>query len=150
MRNEQLDAIGDNLQLFFPFFHRKLMKGGNPHVGKKPAIQQYPVLGMLLRDEELPMSEIGRHLYISKPNMTTLIDKLIEEGKVGRRPDKNDRRIINIAITKKGRDFMKAHKRLVKENIKRNLSCLSDKDLAILCASLETIKDILSKISEDD
>ncbi len=42
------------------------------------------------------MSEIGRRVYISKSNMTSLIDKLVENGLAERIPDTNDRRVINI------------------------------------------------------
>jgi len=47
------------------------------------------------------MSEIGKHLGIPKPNVTALIDKLIDEKLSERLPDKTDRRIIKIKLRRK-------------------------------------------------
>ena len=146
MDNEKLERIEDNLLLFFPFFYKKLMKGADEQDLRLHPTQQYPLLGRLMSEGDLPMSELGKRIFISKPNMTPLIDKLVIDGKVKRIPDNTDRRIINISITEKGRHFMGEHKKMLKANIKRNLSTLSEKDIETLYMSLENIKNILSKI----
>nr|WP_255343964.1 MarR family transcriptional regulator [Methanobacterium sp. SMA-27] len=56
----------------------------------------FHILKVLKKKGPLPMSEIGRRVYISKSNMTSLIDKLVENGLAERIPDTNDRRVINI------------------------------------------------------
>ena len=58
------------------------------------------------------MTEIGEKLFISKPNVTTLIDKLIEKGLTERLSDKQDRRIIKIKVTKKGLAFVEKNKKI--------------------------------------
>lgn len=49
---------------------------------------QSMVLGVLYEEESLPISEIGKKLEISKPQMTVIIDKLIKQDLVERIPDK--------------------------------------------------------------
>ena len=96
----------------------------------------------------LPVSEIGRRLYISKPYMTALIDTLIEGGFVQRQPDLADRRVINITITEQGKKYLKQSVTLYKKDLKELLSVLDDADLEELCTSLESLKAILAKIPD--
>ena len=109
----------------------------------------YHILKVLNKHGELPMSEIGRRIYISKSNMTSLIDKLVNDGLAERLPDKNDRRIINIAPTNKGKDLLRNWRKHSNTEIKINLSTLSDQDLEKFRDSINNIKDVLEKIGDN-
>ena len=61
------------------------------HIGKETGIAQ---------------NEISRHLLVTTSNMTRMIDKLENEGYVERTPQKGDRRVNLIRITKKGSDLL--------------------------------------------
>ena len=108
----------------------------------------YHILKVLMKCGALPMSEIGRMVYISKSNMTSLIDKLVENGLAERLPDKNDRRVINITITNKGKDLLMNWRKHSNTDIKRNLSTLSEEDLEKFDESIKNIKTILLKMDE--
>jgi DNA-binding MarR family transcriptional regulator len=148
METQKLDQIADDMVSFIPLYHKKLMRKDNISPDMVQMKSQYPILLTLLKEDELPMSEIGKHLCISKPHMTALIDKLIEEKKVERLPDKEDRRVIKIGITKKGKDYLAECKKAAREIIKKNIKNLNDKDLLTLHESIENIKKIVSKIDE--
>ncbi len=149
MDEEKMNKMVDDLYLLRPLFRRKLFKhkkmlkqGQMPH-------SYYHVLGVLIKRGDLPMSEIGRRVHISKSNMTSLIDKLVEKELVKRVPDEKDRRVINIAITDKGKGLLWNWKKRSNNEIKRSLSALSDEDLEKFYQSVENIKDILSKLEND-
>jgi DNA-binding MarR family transcriptional regulator len=127
-----------------PFYHRHIMKTGCGITGMQAA--QYRMLGVLTKEGTLPMSEIGRRLYISKPYMTALADMLIGEGLVERRSDPDDRRVINITITQKGKTHLKQSGTLFKNDLKLILTGLDEKDLEMLCCALENLQGILAKI----
>ena len=93
------------------------------------------------------ITQIGELLYISKPNVTTLIDKLIEKGFTERLHDKQDRRIINIKVTKKGLAFVEKSQKEFGNQVKKKLLTLSEEELNKLIVSFQTIKEIMSKIS---
>ncbi len=103
------------------------------------------VLGML-KKKERPISEIARRLGRSKSSMTSLIDKLMGEGKVRRVPDRKDRRVIRVAITPRGRLFMGEKKKEIKESVRSNLSALGEAELSRLGASLSEVNGILSQL----
>ncbi len=146
MDEAKLEKLADNLVLLMRVF--RIMLAGSEGHGPKimPLDPQYWVLGILQRGD-LPMSELGRRLHRSKPNMTAVVNSLIADGRVARRPDKSDRRIVRISITPKGRAFLKGAKMAVKANMKRNLSRLSSGDLDTLYSSLEEVNRVIGKAS---
>src|SRR5690606_30112690 len=109
----------------------------------------YQILGILVTSGSLPTSEIGKMLYISKPNMTPLIDKLVDDNMVKRVRSDKDRRIVYIEITEEGESFLWDARKVVEENIRENLLNLNDNDLKILNESLENIKRLVMKISPE-
>lgn len=146
MRQKLQDEISEDALLLFPF--AKLLYQGDP---KDPALvpfrnQSYQVLRVLQRHGPQPISAVGNRLFIAKQNMTTLIDRLMNEGLAERRHDAEDRRIINIVITEKGIEFLAECNRVLKEIIKKNLIQLSDHDIESLRDALQTIRRIMPKI----
>jgi len=81
--------------------------------------------------------------------MTSLIDKLVENGLAERLPDKSDRRVINITLTKKGNKLLMEWRKHSNNEIKMNLASLSEEDLEKFSDSVKNIKDILNKIGKD-
>jgi DNA-binding MarR family transcriptional regulator len=139
------ERIAENLIALLPFYHKKIFRPGLGITGMQAA--QYRTLGILMReDTPLPMSELGKRLYISKPYMTALVNQLIRDGQVQRIPGTRDRRVINIAITPEGSRYLKQAGSLYKENIKNILSALDRQDLEDLCQSLEKLRNIISRI----
>ena len=144
MTQDIQDKAAEYLLNLMPFYHKHIVRTGYGITGIQAA--QYRVLGVLMKAGTLPMSEIGRRLYISKPYMTALIDTLINDGLVERTPDLADRRVINISITEPGKKHLKQSITLYKNDLKDLLSTLDEYDLEGLCASLESLKAILGKI----
>lgn len=148
MDDEKLNQLLEDFYLINPMFRRLLIHHKMNFKGKKMPPSNYRVLKILRNCGAIPMSEIGRKVYISRPNMTSLIDKLVDEGLAERAPDDNDRRVINIAITKKGEESLWKWSRKHNQKMRDKLSVLSDEDLEKLYESLENIKTILNKLAE--
>ena len=98
---------------------------------------------------KLPISEVAKQLFISTPNMTKLLNKLIDEDMIERIPDEKDRRIININLTEKGNTYLDERYENIKSTLKKRLCSLPDDKLDKLNESLVTLKDVLSEISSD-
>ncbi|MDD1679824.1 MAG: MarR family transcriptional regulator [Methanomicrobiales archaeon] len=144
MADEILDQVAEYLLGLMPFYHKYIVRTGFGITGQQTA--QYRVLGVLTKAGPLPMSEVGKRLYISKPYMTVLVDTLIEQALVERRSDPSDRRVVQIAITARGTSYLKQSVNLYKEDLKEFLSTFSEQDLAVLCQSLENLHSVLVKM----
>ncbi len=145
MQNDLRGQCADEILALYPFYHKKILHANPAITGMQ--IAQIRVLGVLARDGLLPVSEIGKRLYISKPYMTKLIDTLIAQDYVRRLPDQNDRRVIRIRITENGMEFLKNSTTLFRNDVKQLLSGLAQEDLNRLHGSLSEIRRILEKIS---
>ena len=148
MDEERLNQITEEMYLLFPLFKHKLFKHRKRLKQKDLPHSYFHVLKVLKTRGPLPMSEIGRRVCISKSNMTSLIDKLVENGLAERMPDKNDRRVINIAITKKGNDIIKEWHVHSSQDIKRKLSSIPDEDLETFHESIKNIRTILKNMDD--
>jgi DNA-binding MarR family transcriptional regulator len=146
MDRQMIDRISEDLYSILPIIHKKLV--GILSKGTNIELSHYhlAILGMLSKSESLAISEIGRRLSVSKPQMTIIIDKLIDLQLIYRSASLVDRRIINITITDKGRDAMKQSQEKLKSNIKIKLASLNDQDLELLSKSIDGLRSVVLKI----
>ena len=94
----------------------------------------------------LNITEIGERLLVARAQMTRLIDKLVKEKMVERQADSADRRVTNIVLTAKGSAFLDEHGGNIRKAAEDILASLSDEELAELSASLEKLREILSRL----
>lgn len=104
------------------------------------------VILYLARVKSSPISQIAKKLNISKPNMTPIIDKLIDLELVNRYTDSNDRRILRVELTPKAIELFQHFEQAAKDSIKDRISVLSDDDLDDFLKSLNTLCSILKKL----
>ncbi len=104
------------------------------------------VLFYLIHHGSTPISEIGRDLFISKPNMTPIIDKLETEGLIKRYNDENDRRIIRVEATDIAFKFFKSQEATAVQNLSKKLEPLSDDDMDKLSNLINEMNHIFSKL----
>ncbi len=64
---------------------------------------QLHVLFMLMSDGPSTMSHLADSLNVSLPNVTGLIDRMVEHGLVERGRDSDDRRVVTVSTTAAGR-----------------------------------------------
>ncbi|TSA55560.1 MAG: MarR family transcriptional regulator [Dehalococcoidia bacterium] len=147
-KEDRLDGITENILLFFPLFYRNILRLAQERAKANPINMQMRMLFMLAHSGMMQPSEMGIRMGISKPNVTSLVDKLIEQGHVERRHDDKDRRVIHIAVTGRGRKFVAKRLQLVRNSIRRNLSGLDHDELDSLYLALDTFKRIISKMDQ--
>ncbi len=100
---------------------------------------QYTVLSALGKDDCLSLSEISKRVYLDKPAITALADYLEKEGLVERRRTPEDRRVIRLCLTEKGRDL---HRRFeaIAQSVDEEL--ISD----LTASELELFRSVLNRI----
>lgn len=65
---------------------------------------QFALLNLLTDDGAMPMTEASQKLFITKPAVTNLVDRLEEKKLLRRVPDEKDRRVYILKVEKKGAD----------------------------------------------
>jgi DNA-binding MarR family transcriptional regulator len=92
------------------------------------------------------MSELAHEMMISKQQLTPLVCKLLEQGLLARRADENDRRIVRLEISDRGR---KKIAKLIKEgrqDLMKKLSVLPAGEMDELERMLKRTLEILKNV----
>lgn len=145
MESKREEQAVEILLSLMEFYHEKLFKA-EKQVFTGIQAAQFRLLYHLSAVSMISMSALGNMLYISKPYMTTLIDSLVAEGLVERNPDPQDRRVINISITEKGKDRLKSIRSDVQKQMKTVIAGLPESDLANLCIHGQNLLEIVTRI----
>jgi len=148
MEEQKLSALVETIISFKPMFYKTLGKPLPMNSDISPGA--YYVMMYLKKYDSLSMSDLGKMLLISKPNVTTLVNRLITKGFVLRSSDKHDRRIIMIRLSSKGAQFVEKNNSKYTDRIKKKLMSLSDPELEKFSISFQTVKELLVKISKAD
>jgi len=142
-----IDKIIENLIYLHPLLSKSLTRSIRAKTNMNPG--SLYILGLLSKYDVLSMSEIGCKLAMPKPHVTAQVDKLIAEDMVERLFDKNDRRIVNIRFTEKGKEDFKAIKQEISKDMRERIEKLDEQKLTILSDSTQFVRDILSEIMVD-
>lgn len=90
-------------------------------------------------DKERTMSEVANDLSITVGTLTTAINKLIKKGYVERKRVEEDRRLVLISLTEKGRLVFKHHEKFHDEMIKGAIEMMTIEEELVLISSLDKI-----------
>lgn len=104
-------------------------------------IREYDVLYTLSKcPAPLRIGELNRHVLLSQPALSRLVDRLASRGLVERRPDPADRRGVRLSLTSTGRALQRQTGRRHARSVARALTAVLGPDeirqLEIICGKL--------------
>lgn len=135
------ESVVENLMAIYPLLSKNFARAIRTKTTFTPGVLF--TLGALYHHKRLTMSGIGCHLSIPKPHATILVNKLIKDDLVVRLSDPNDRRVIYIELTEKGRNTLKSLKSIVSEELTNKLTLLTEEQMQILSTASEQVKETL-------
>lgn len=100
------------------------------------------VIGMY---DEKTMSEVAQKLKITVSTLTTAINKLIKKDYVERKRIEEDRRVVLVKLTKKGKLAYRLHQRFHREMINNAIEGLSLYEEEILISSLNKLNNFFKE-----
>jgi DNA-binding MarR family transcriptional regulator len=105
------------------------------------SIPQFDVLSTLTEQEGVSQTDLAARLYVTKGNVSGLVDRLVEAGLVERRNAPGDRRSNAVFLTPEGRKVAEEGIRLQRIFVGETLGRLQQSDLALLDAILTQWRD---------
>lgn len=91
------------------------------------------------------MSEVAKYLDITVGTLTVAINNLVKKGYVARYRCDNDRRVVNIGLTKKGRILYRVHQKFHMDMVKASIEGLSEEEEIVLSKSLTKLNSFLNE-----
>jgi len=144
MKSEQLTEVAENIFSLKHLFFKAFGKPSNFDSTITPLA--YHILLQLRDKQTLSMTGVSRKLGIPKPNVTALVDKLIEKKLTERIHDTQDRRIVMIRLTKKGYDFLETTRKTYNAQVSDKLLMLPEKDLEHFADALLIVRNTLAAL----
>lgn len=91
------------------------------------------------------MSDVAKDLKITIGTLTASINRLVVKGYVKRSRSEEDRRVVNISLTEKGKLAYRIHEKFHEEMINEAISGLTEEEEEILVRSLEKVNRFFKK-----
>ena len=144
MKHLSLSEFSDRLHEIIPFIMREFLKSqGGEFYKMHITLPQFLVLDLLNRQGLLKMTAIANHLGVSTAAVTGIVDRLFRDKYVTRLNDPKDRRVIKIAVTKRGGRVVGEITRHRKEMILKVFGMVSQAEREAYLRVLTRIKDRL-------
>jgi DNA-binding MarR family transcriptional regulator len=108
-------------------------------------LSQLKAIAAFKDDRAFSMNELAKSGMIKLPNMTTMVDSLINDGIAERERDESDRRRVLVRLTPKGREIRTKFLANRRKTATAIFSSLSEKKKNELLDSLEKVCTILEE-----
>lgn len=88
-------------------------------------------------------SEVAKKLNITAGTLTVAINSLVKKGYVERIRLENDRRVVNLGLTKKGRLLYRLHDKFHRDMVKNTIHDMEDLEVEVLLKGLNNLHGFL-------
>ncbi len=109
---------------------------------------QLLIMNSLMKKGPCRMTDLARHINVSTPAMTGIVDRLVRAGYASRLFDAQDRRTIKIALTVKGTTVVKKIAAQKRQMIMKTFGQISQKERDDYLRILGRIRGIIEKEKE--
>ncbi len=107
------------------------------------SIQEMHLIEKLGPDRELRMSQVANALGVTLGTMTVAADRLDKKGYVTRQRIDDDRRVVKLRLTDKGKEAFKAHAEFHMKMVEMILQGITPIDEQTLVTALMNLRDFL-------
>lgn len=132
---QALDPAADPFRVWFRFIrlHRRATTTIAAELKTMGlSIPQFDLLSTLTEQEGLSQQELAERLYVTKGNVSGLLDRMVEADLVERRAIPGDRRSNALYLTRKGRELAERGIAVQRTYVQNTLGTLPPEDLADL------------------
>ncbi len=91
------------------------------------------------------MSELAKSLNITMGTLTVAVSNLVKKGYAERFKSDEDRRVVKVGLTTKGRVLYRSHRRFHTVLAKRSIDCLSQEEARVLSTALTNLRRFFSE-----
>jgi len=146
VKDKRIEEYAEELGELIPTIARAIHTETSPEVVRQVfdidvSPPEFFVLSYLPAEREPNMSEIGGALSIDFSTLTRLVNKLVDKSLVERRSDPQDRRVVRVRLTERGKEIMLMVEKEKKRRIVSILRRLSNEEIESLLRIMRIIHD---------
>lgn len=144
--NECVERIAQGIFQAQPLLKKRLVKLSAIQSDQGIPLSHVQVLSMLEEVGSMSVSEISKRFGIAKPNITPLVDRLVNAGLVDRVRSETDRRVVNIVILEEGKNRLRQIEGALNDHVASWQQTLTAEEFARLDNALGELISILNKL----
>ncbi|MBN2240595.1 MAG: MarR family transcriptional regulator [Dehalococcoidales bacterium] len=136
-------SIGEQVFILFVQTSRVVNKYYNTYLNKKLGLSISKIATLTVLDASggvMNPSEIADRIHTERNNITTLIARMSKEGLVKTERDPQDKRLVNVSMTEKGKRVFNEAKPVIREAIQRMLVAMSEDNAWLLERPLRILR----------
>lgn len=127
--------------------HRRLLMATVSEEHLHPA--QGGCLQALVHRDGMSQSDLAEMLHVSRPTVTTMLQRMETAGSIERRPDAVDSRVTRVFITAEGRELAQRMRAGFAEMLNTSFGCASETDKRELTRILTGINDHVETVLKE-
>lgn len=101
------------------------------------SVTQCYALNALIRCGSMTMKELAQELYLDKSTASRVVDSIERKGYAKRKTQKQDKRVLNLEVTAKGKQL---YARIEEDLVAEMKKMLKDFDPAVRSAAIDLVK----------
>ncbi|HSM81859.1 MAG TPA: MarR family transcriptional regulator [Nodosilinea sp.] len=126
------------------FLRAGIRRHGKPHL----SLSQLRVLYFLRRRSQASLSEVADYLDVTRPTMSTMVERLVQRGLVSRMGDPAERRRIILTLTPEGTAEMERVYDATLTTVAERLAGLSEAQLRQITEGLAVLGSVFETTSD--
>jgi DNA-binding MarR family transcriptional regulator len=146
LKTQSVEEISRDLLSLIPIFQEKLIKPSEDLFYDGMSRLRFFTIGIIKSEGPISMTALSSKMEMPKQQMTKIINRLCESNLVERTYDQKDRRIIRIAMTPSGNDYIDGYIKKLLIMTAGNIEKLSDQDIRDMKSATETLVRVLPKL----
>lgn len=140
---ECAQAIMEAVPPVMHFIRQQMRQHGSPTL----SVPQFRALAYLNRHPGASLSDVAEHLGITRASISTLMDRLVQNGMVTRVADPEERRRSVLTLTEAGASLLKSARAATRRRMADALATLTPEQVAVLAEALPLLHTIFREVS---
>lgn len=116
-------------------------------LSREVSLPQLHLLMALQESGRMTVSELATHMQVSTPSASSILDRLEEHALVDRVRDEEDRRVVHVAISARGRMVVEELTGMKREYMQRLLGVMTDKEIGDVLRGAQAVGHALARIN---
>ncbi|KRM61846.1 transcriptional regulator [Paucilactobacillus vaccinostercus DSM 20634] len=112
---------------------------------KDITINELHLVHAITLHEQKTTSAVAHELHLSKGSLTSSVNMLVKRGYVERIRNQQDRRVINLTLTSKGRLLYRAHDAFHRQLVKSFLIGMDENDMPLIKRALTNLQNFVDE-----
>ncbi|GEK88104.1 DNA-binding transcriptional regulator, MarR family [Alkalibacterium putridalgicola] len=115
---------------------------------KDVSIKEMHTIDAIGMYQEHTTSEVAKKLGITVGTLTVSVNNLVRKGYVDRVRSETDRRVVQLALTKRGRLLYRLHDKFHRDMVKETINEMGEKESEVLMQGLKNLHGYLERTKE--